>query len=132
MTLKELNELRDMYFHIRRLRRRIAEIESAAYPQSVNTDKIVSSGNLPTSKTERVIERAEPHKAELMRLKEDYERRVSAVESEIYALDDEFIKAVLLSRFVDGNSWRRVAREIGGNNTEDSVKKACYRFFDRT
>ena len=131
MTLKELNELRDMYFHIRRLRRRIAEIESAAYPQSVNTDKLVSSGNLPTSKTERVIERAEPHKAELMRLKEDYERRVSAVESEIYALDDEFIKAVLLSRFVDGNSWRRVAREIGGNNTESSVRMACKRFFHK-
>ena len=128
MTLKELNELRDMRFHIKRLKRRIAEIESLAFPQSPRTDKEPGGAHSGGSKTEIVVENAEQHKATLCELKEDYERRVSELEREIYTLDDEHIKAILISRFVDAKSWLQVAMEIGGDNTADAVRMACFRF----
>lgn len=131
MTLKQLNELRDMHFHIKRLKRRISEMESAVYPQSVRTDKVITTGGAPSNVIERTVENTERYKAELLSLKADYESRVREVESEIYALKDEHIKAILISRFADANSWARVARDLGGNNTAESVKKACYRFFQK-
>ena len=129
MTLKQLNELRDMHFHIKRLKRRISEMESAVYPQSVRTDKIVTSGGAPSNAIERTVENTERYKSELMNLKAEYESRVREVESEIYALEDEHIKAILLSRFADAHSWARVASDLGGNNTAESVRKACVRYF---
>ena len=131
MTLRELNELRDMRFHIKRLKRRIAEIESAALPQSPKTDNSPGGTHGNPSKTERVVEKTERHKAALYALKEDYERRVSELETEIYSLDDEHIKAILISRFVDARSWVQVAHEVGGGNTADGVRKACFRFFQK-
>ena len=65
MTLRELNELRDMRFHIKRLKRRIAEIESAALPQSPKTDNSPGGTHGNPSKTERVVEKTERHKAAL-------------------------------------------------------------------
>ena len=130
LTLKALKELRDMRFHIIRLKRRIAEIESAALPQSPKTDSI-TGGTSNGSKTERTVERADEHKMKLAELKADYEKRVKEIETEIYALDDEFIKAVLLSRFADAHSWRQVAKDVGGNNTENGVRMACVRFFQK-
>lgn len=131
MTLKQLNELRDLYFHIKRLKRRISEMESAIYPQSVKTDKVITTGGAPSNVIERTVENTERYKSELLKLKADYESRVREVESEIYALKDEHIKAILISRFADANSWARVAHDLGGNNTAESVKKACYRFFQK-
>lgn len=34
-------------------------------------------------------------------------------------------------RFQDFLKWDAVAAKLGGNNTEDSVKKACYRFLKK-
>ena len=131
MTLKELNELRDMHYHIKRLKRRIEEIESAAYPQSLKTDGMTGGSGNSVSKVEKVVEKAERHKAALIALKADYEQRVSELETEIYALEDEHIKAILISRFVDTHSWVQVAHEIGGGNTADSVRMSCMRFFQK-
>lgn len=38
------------------------------------------------------------------------------------------IKLILILRFVDQKSWQEVADEIGGKETEDTVKQACYRY----
>ena len=46
----------------------------------------------------------------------------------IATVDDSLMRQILTLRFVEGMSWRKVARSIGGGNTEDSVKQACSRF----
>ena len=46
-------------------------------------------------------------------------------------IDDSLIRQILTCRYVDGKTWVKVAREIGGDNTEDSVKKAAYRYLQR-
>lgn len=38
------------------------------------------------------------------------------------------IKMIMILRFIDQKSWQEVAEEIGGKETEYSVKKAVYRY----
>jgi len=42
--------------------------------------------------------------------------------------EDSLIRQILELRFIKGFKWNKVADDIGGNNTEDSVKKAFYRY----
>ena len=46
----------------------------------------------------------------------------------ISSVQDSHIRRILTYRFVDGNSWTKVAMRMDGGNTGDNVKKACYRY----
>jgi hypothetical protein len=46
----------------------------------------------------------------------------------IASIEDSQMRLIMSYRFVNGLPWNQVAANIGGNNTADSVKKACYRF----
>ena len=48
----------------------------------------------------------------------------------IASVDNSLMRQVLTLRFVDGLSWDQVACNIGGKNTEDSIRKACERFLN--
>jgi len=60
----------------------------------------------------------------------DYEisEKVNEVEIYIASIEDSFMRRLVSFRVVDGLKWEEVAVKMGGNNTEDSVKKAFYRF----
>ena len=49
----------------------------------------------------------------------------------IYSIPDSLTRQIIYYRCVSLMSWRKVAYEVGGKNTEDSVKKIYYRFFDK-
>ncbi|RPF48236.1 hypothetical protein EDD70_1051 [Hydrogenoanaerobacterium saccharovorans] len=49
----------------------------------------------------------------------------------INTIDDSLIRQILTLRFVNNLPWNRVASNIGGSNTEDSVRKACVRFLQK-
>ncbi len=72
----------------------------------------------------------------------ELESRISAKREEIQQLRDEAVeyikdipdsltRMIIYYRCVILMSWRRVAYEVGGCNTEESVKKVYYRFFDK-
>lgn len=83
--------------------------------------------------SDKVAERAE----RLLEL----ESRISAKREEIQQLRDEAVeyikdipnsltRMIIYYRCVSLMSWRRVAYEVGGNNTKDSVRMAYNRFVD--
>ena len=45
-------------------------------------------------------------------------------------IDDCFIRLIFKLRFIECKNWRDVAKEIGGGNTVEGVKKKCYRFLN--
>lgn len=49
----------------------------------------------------------------------------------IATIPDSLIRQILFYRCVSLFGWKRVAYEVGGRNTEDSVKKMYQRFFKR-
>lgn len=78
-------------------------------------------------RAERIIElenRIIAKRDEIQRLRDE------AVEY-IYGIPDSLTRQIIYYRCVSLMSWRRVAYEVGGNNTEESVKKIYYRFFGK-
>lgn len=58
-----------------------------------------------------------------------YER--NRLERYIASVPDSLTRQIMTLRFVDGKSWAAVAMTIGGGNTEDGVKKICYRYVNQ-
>ena len=56
---------------------------------------------------------------------------LSQIREFIDSIDDEFIKAIVTYRFIDGLTWRQVAFKMGGGNTEACVKMAYKRYIDK-
>ena len=48
----------------------------------------------------------------------------------IEGIEDDHTRTIFRLRFIRFMSWSDVADTVGGN-TEDSVKKICYRYFDK-
>jgi hypothetical protein len=46
----------------------------------------------------------------------------------ICTIEDSFIRQIFSLRYISGMSWCKIARLIGGFNTEDSVRMAHNRF----
>ena len=49
----------------------------------------------------------------------------------IEQIEDSCMRQIIFYRCVSCMSWNNVAQEIGGNNTEDSVRMAFNRFFEK-
>lgn len=71
-------------------------------------------------------------KATLASLEMELMETLNKVEEFIASVDDSRMRRIITLRFIDNLSWNKVADRIGGNNTEDSVKKAFYRFMENT
>lgn len=71
-------------------------------------------------------------KATLASLEMELMETLNKVEEFIASVDDSRMRRIITLRFIDNLSWNKVADRIGGNNTEDSAKKAFYRFMENT
>lgn len=49
----------------------------------------------------------------------------------IQGISDPYMKTLFDLRFMCAYSWKEVAYMIGGGNTSDSVRMACYRYLKR-
>ena len=71
-------------------------------------------------------------KATLASLEMELLETLNQVEEFIASVDDSRMRRIITLRFIENLSWNKVADRIGGGNTEDSVKKAFYRFMENT
>lgn len=69
------------------------------------------------------IQRIENKYTELLELQNETEEYIESI-------GDSRMRRIVRMRFIDKMTWNQVASRIGGNNTEDSIKKAFYRFID--
>jgi len=63
----------------------------------------------------------------IMRAAAEYKRLVGVIE----AVDDSYMRLILMARHVDGLSWENVAIQLGGGNTGDGVRMAHGRFLKK-
>lgn len=131
---EEVKEVRE---RIERTERQIAKIE-----EDGNVIDTVSGGSggiqhfkiegFPYPEYSRKKTLLYARKATLASLELELMEMLNQVEEFIASVDDSRMRRIITLRFIDNLSWNKVADRIGGNNTEDSVKKAFYRFMENT
>lgn len=67
-------------------------------------------------------------KAILSELEMELLETLNEVEEFMHGLEDSHIRRIINLRVIEQLSWNKVADRMGGNNTEDSVRKAFDRF----
>ncbi|MDD2429343.1 MAG: hypothetical protein PHQ85_07135 [Eubacteriales bacterium] len=130
MTLNELCQLRYLKVLIERDEERYQELKDKV----TNISPILTGMPAQQGTSDKVGEGAAALADLARRIQDDtvsFTIRRARMEEYIRCIDDAQLRTILILRFVDGLTWNQVADRIGGNNTEDSVKKACYRYLKK-
>lgn len=122
-------ELEQIYYLNRELKMWETELERVRCKSLVGSPLPSNShgsgvSNKVADRAERIIElenRIIAKRDEIQRLRDE------AVEY-IYSISDSLTRQIIYYRCVSLMSWRRVAYEVGGNNTEESVRQIYSRF----
>lgn len=126
VTLEQLNEHYELvreYIQAQTILQRLkdsADVKAqkiTGMPRGTGTNDIV--GNTAVE-----IIRAEERVAEMAAKVYESQR---PIERWIDSVEDFYTQTILRLRFIHGESWAEIAGEIGGGNTEQSVKMVCYR-----
>ena len=127
MTIKELSQLRYLGREIEMDRQRLKELEALATSLTVNMDGMPHASGYGDKIAGCVAEIVDLQAIIAAKQQQClYER--NRLERYIASVPDSLTRQILTLRFVDGKSWAAVAMTIGGGNTEDGVKKICYRY----
>ena len=127
MTKNELSQLYWLNREIKRDKQKLAELRTAA---EGGTAKI--SGMPHVSGVSRSLENYSVLIAEQEELINAKIKQTIILYNQlnryIATVQDSLMRQILTCRYIDGFSWAKVAMCVGGNNTEDSVRKAHNRF----
>ena len=135
MTRQKLKQIRHLKREIELLQEQIAIVES-----EIVTDKVKGSDpEHPWTERHYIIRGLPGERNEkLLRLRDRLERRKSDLQdlrAEIFewveGIEDSLLRQVIILRHVNGLGWRQVAREIGGRNTAESIRKLHDRYFEK-
>lgn len=130
MTLKELSQLYHLNLEIENDQRRLEELEGKILsPSSPNLSGMPRS-TVYNNKIESSVADLIDLKAIISAKQQQCIYEYSRLLGYITEIDDSLTREIFTFRFVNGLSWRQVALKIGGNNTEESVKKICYRYLN--
>lgn len=130
MTKQELSQLYYLNREIEQIKQRIEELECIATSTTLNITGMPHVSG--------VTDKVGKYAAEIADLKELLELNLKKCFYElnrlnryINTIDDPILRMVFTLRYINGLSWRQVAYSIGGNNTENAVKKMAYRYLDK-
>ena len=120
ITIKQLREYRHTKANILLLKTELDELilQSSAHEggRSSAVSDTVARIVLQREKTRRRIEALTERKTAV----EDYIAQCS-----------DYYGLLLRWHYIEGRTWTSIALTIGGGNTEDSVKKSCYRYINK-
>lgn len=132
MTLKELSQLYHLNKEITKDQERLDALRHKSFPLGSKLTGMPGGGNFVQS----VIDK---NTVEVIDLEGIIEAKVkqclherNRLERYISDISDSLTRQIFTLRFINGMSWVQVAHHIGGGNTEDGVKKICYRYINKT
>lgn len=130
MTLQELNKLRKSISTVRKLQNKINAKKRCAENASPNISGMPSSHGFSEGKSNIILSYIDDERALEPLLKEIILENANALKF-IMSISDLQLKLIFRYRFLNGYSWVKVANEIGGGNTKDSVYKQVKRYLDK-
>lgn len=127
VTTRELKQLYYLEREIEDGERRLAELKEKGY--SARTSKLEA---IPGGGNGSSVETVGTEIA-------DFENALNAKKAEVQRLndfidgtEDSLIRQILTYKYRENCSWYSVARKVGGYNTNESVRKACARYLERS
>ncbi len=126
MTLEELNEYFHLLGQLNKARELLASLEAAAVPRSPQLDGMPHTPGYSDRVGQLAAEIADM-RARVESLEDEVRWAGHEVSRFIDSIPDDQARLIFRLRFLRGLSWGEVAAIIGGGNTENSVKKICYR-----
>ena len=138
MTLERLNQYRCLKHEVEILKQSILDMEyRARHPRIVSDTVTGSSSDFPYVQHSVLIRGADELEREycrerVARLESKVTKlldETTAIETYIDHVEDSQIRQILHLRFFRGLTWRQTAKQCGGGNTEDSVRKRLERYF---
>lgn len=143
VTKESLAQYLDMCAEIEELRAKITRIEQAIERiESQGTVRDAVKGGagglqtfhiegFPYPEYDKLIVSLARRRARLYAFEAEQTEKVREIEEFLSGIDDSHIRRIINLRFVEGLSWNGVADRIGGNASEDSVRKAFTRYISR-
>lgn len=129
MTRDELEQIYYLNRELRVLERELERICGQSLIQSPLPN--ASHGSGISDKVGRLAERCVDLEQLIREKKAEIQQQRDKALEYIYSIPDSLIRQVVYYRCVSLMSWKRVAYEVGGKNTEESVRKIYTRFFDK-
>ena len=126
--LEQLDQLRWLEKEIAMDNRRLAELEDMATSLSINLDGMPHVPGY-SDKVANIVASIVDLKATIADKRQRCLQDRGKLERYIAEIPDSLTRQVMTQRFVHGKTWPQVAMIVGGN-TEDSVKKICYRYLE--
>lgn len=131
MTLKELSQLYYLNREIERDQERLEKLRaSASAPGAPNYDGMPKSPSFE-NRLERYI-------AEIVDLEAIIQAKITQclherarLERYIAEIPDSLTRQIFQLRFINGLTWLQIAYSVGGNNTEEGVRKRVYRYLEQ-
>lgn len=131
MTLKELSQLYYLNREIERDQERLEKLRaSASAPGAPNYDGMPKSPSFE-NRLERYI-------AEIVDLEAIIQAKITQclherarLERYIAEIPDSLTRQIFQLRFINGLTWVQIAYSVGGNNTEEGVRKRVYRYLEQ-
>lgn len=127
MTVREMSQLYYLNREIEQLQRQLEELECVAE----GTTQAITGMPHGSGTSDKVGDYA-VRIADLRSMIDNRKARcwdeMNRLNEYIDSVEDSLTRQILTLRYVNGLSWQQVADSVGGANTEDSVKKICYRY----
>lgn len=130
MTLKELSQLYNLNREIEMDQKRLRELEAKITPGAKVPDRMPRATG--------AVDKVGYYAAEIADLRSIIETKCrqcfherNRLERYIADIDNSLLRQIFTYRFVNGLTWDQVAACIGGGNTADSVRMACYRYIKK-
>ena len=127
MSVRDLKNLYYLKKEIKEQQRRIAELEAAATKCTANIS------GMPTGKG--ISDKVGKYAAQIADLKALLDLNLkkcfyelNQIDRYIQSVEDPLIRQIMIYRFENHMSWQKIARQMGGDHSADSLKKRMYRY----
>ncbi len=129
MTLGELNEYFRLMEQLNRARELLRSLEGSAVPGSPVLNGLPGAPGYGDRVGKLAVEIADI-RARVRSLEDEAGQKRREIELYVNGIPDDQTRMIFRLRFLRGLRWKDVAAIVGGGNTKDSVKMACYRHIE--